>query len=88
MLHTDLGENLKPEDLLVASASDDGTVKLWHPLQVTNSHFCIFFINHLFIFYLNKINSKSDILNNSQRLILGMHNIYRYRIVDQLMLYI
>ncbi|XP_077088615.1 telomerase protein component 1 [Siphateles boraxobius] len=30
----DLGENLKPGDLLVASASEDGTVKLWHPLQV------------------------------------------------------
>ncbi|XP_051725958.1 telomerase protein component 1 [Ctenopharyngodon idella] len=30
----DLGENLKQEDLLVASASEDGTVKLWHPLQV------------------------------------------------------
>ncbi|KAK7159508.1 hypothetical protein R3I94_005751 [Phoxinus phoxinus] len=30
----DLGENLKPKDLLVASASEDGTVQLWHPLQV------------------------------------------------------
>ncbi|XP_051989952.1 telomerase protein component 1 isoform X1 [Xyrauchen texanus] len=30
----ELGENLKPKDLLVASASEDGTVKLWHPLQV------------------------------------------------------
>ncbi|XP_048050287.1 telomerase protein component 1-like isoform X2 [Megalobrama amblycephala] len=29
-----LGDNFKPEDLLIASASEDGTVKLWHPLQV------------------------------------------------------
>ncbi|XP_059419370.1 telomerase protein component 1 isoform X2 [Carassius carassius] len=30
----DLEKNVKPEDLLVASASEDGTVKFWHPLQV------------------------------------------------------
>uniref|UniRef100_A0A8C2AIB7 TEP-1 second beta-propeller domain-containing protein n=1 Tax=Cyprinus carpio TaxID=7962 RepID=A0A8C2AIB7_CYPCA len=30
----DLEKNLQPKDLLVASASEDGTVKLWHPLQV------------------------------------------------------
>uniref|UniRef100_A0A8C2CVQ4 TROVE domain-containing protein n=1 Tax=Cyprinus carpio TaxID=7962 RepID=A0A8C2CVQ4_CYPCA len=36
-----LEKNVKPEDLLVASASEDGTVKLWHPLQVTNSVLCI-----------------------------------------------
>ncbi|XP_016365537.1 telomerase protein component 1-like isoform X2 [Sinocyclocheilus rhinocerous] len=30
----DLEKNVKPEDLLVASASEDGTVKLWHPLKV------------------------------------------------------
>ncbi|XP_026876678.2 telomerase protein component 1 [Electrophorus electricus] len=32
--------NLKTQDLLVATASEDGTVKLWHPLQVQhhNSH--------------------------------------------------
>ncbi|XP_026060883.1 telomerase protein component 1-like isoform X3 [Carassius auratus] len=30
----DLENNLKPKDLLVASASEDGMVKLWHPLQV------------------------------------------------------
>nr|XP_055057550.1 telomerase protein component 1-like [Misgurnus anguillicaudatus] len=30
----DVGETLKPEDLLVATASEDGTCKLWHPLQL------------------------------------------------------
>lgn len=31
---SDFGDHVKAEDLLVASASEDGTVKLWHPLQV------------------------------------------------------
>ncbi|KAA0719495.1 Telomerase protein component 1 [Triplophysa tibetana] len=31
---TDMEETLKAEDLLVATASEDGTSKLWHPLQV------------------------------------------------------
>ncbi|XP_057189566.1 telomerase protein component 1 [Triplophysa rosa] len=30
----DVEETLKAEDLLVATASEDGTCKLWHPLQV------------------------------------------------------
>ncbi|RXN33639.1 telomerase component 1 [Labeo rohita] len=34
VFQSDLEKNLKPEDLMVASASEDGTVKLWHPLQV------------------------------------------------------
>ncbi len=41
VLHTDLENNLKPEDLLVASASEDGTVKLWHPLQVKTQCFAL-----------------------------------------------
>ncbi|XP_056599066.1 telomerase protein component 1 isoform X2 [Triplophysa dalaica] len=31
---TNMEETLKAEDLLVATASEDGTCKLWHPLQV------------------------------------------------------
>lgn len=34
VLYSDKTKETKQEDMMVATASDDGTVKLWHPFQV------------------------------------------------------